>query len=85
VRGAVSNDRPYRDNLIVNIFLNTNYPNNGPDSGLDQNRVFVGINRALNAHLNVDMGFQFRTINTTESGIFNDKNRILLIQAFLTW
>ena len=67
------------------IFFNMNSPTNGPDGGLDQNRVFVGINRLINEHLNVDMGYQFRFTNTSESGTFNDKDSILLIQAFLTW
>jgi hypothetical protein len=67
------------------IFFNMNSPTNGPDSGLDQNRVFVGINRSINKHLNVDMGYQFRFINTSESGSFNDKDSILLVQCFLTW
>lgn len=67
------------------IFFNLNSPTNGPDSGLDQNRLFVGINRVMNEHLNVDAGYQFQSINTSESGIFNDKRSILLIQAFLTW
>lgn len=67
------------------IFFNVNSPTNGPDGGLDQNRVFVGINRSVNAHLNVDIGYQLQTINTTGSGVFNDKNSILVMQWFLTW
>jgi len=67
------------------IFFNLNSPTNGPDSGLDQNRVFVGINRSLNKHMNVDAGYQFQSINTDDSGVFNDKRSILLLQIFLTW
>ena len=67
------------------IFFNLNSPTNGPDDGLDQNRLFVGINRVMNEHLNVDAGYQLQTINTSESGIFNDKRSILLLQLFLTW
>ena len=57
----------------------------GPDDGLDQNRLFVGINRVMNEHVNLDAGYQFQSINTSESGIFNDKRSILLLQIFLTW
>jgi hypothetical protein len=87
LRGQVPLSDEGRWGLVVQdeIFFNLNSPTNGPDSGLDQNRLFVGINRALNAHLNVDAGYQLQTVNTSESGIFNDKNSILLIQAFLTW
>jgi hypothetical protein len=67
------------------IFFNLNSPTNGPDGGLDQNRVFAGINRSINDHLNVDAGYQLQTVNTNDSGIFNDKNSILLVQFFLTW
>lgn len=67
------------------IFFNLNSPTNGPDGGMDQNRTFVGINRSVNEHLNVDVGYQLQTINTTESGVFNDKNSILIMQWFLTW
>ena len=67
------------------IFFNLNSPTNGPDDGLDQNRLFVGFNRVLNKHLNVDAGYQFQSINTSESGAFNDKRSILLLQVFLTW
>ena len=67
------------------IFFNLNSPTNGPDGGMDQNRMFIGINRSVNEHLNVDVGYQLQTINTTDSGVFNDKNSILIMQWFLTW
>jgi hypothetical protein len=87
LRGQVPLGDQGRWGIVVQdeIFFNINSPTNGPDSGLDQNRVFVGINRAMNEYLNVDAGYQLQTVNTSESGVFNDKNSILLVQFFLTW
>jgi hypothetical protein len=38
----------------------------------------------LNTHMNVDAGYQFQSINTSESGMLNDNRSILLLQIFLT-
>ena len=87
LRGQVPLGNQGRWGLVLQdeIFFNLNSPTNGPDSGLDQNRAFVGINRSLNKHMNVDVGYQFQSINTDDSGVFNDKRSILLLQIFLTW
>ena len=87
LRGQVPLDRQKLWGVVVQdeVFFHVNSPTNGPDSGFDQNRVFIGINRVLNTHLNMDIGYQLQAINTDKSGSFNDKNHILLLQAFLTW
>jgi len=87
LRGQVplGDQGPWAFVLQDEIFFNLNSPTNGPDGGLDQNRVFIGINRSVNEHVNMDIGYQLQTINTTDSGVFNVKTSILLVQFFLTW
>lgn len=67
------------------IFFNLNSPTNGPDGGLDQNRLFVGINRSINEHLNVDTGYQLQSVETSEPGTLDNNRHIWLVQFFLTW
>lgn len=39
------------------FFVNLNTVENGPQGGFDQNRIFVGMNRKLNQHLNAEAGY----------------------------
>ncbi|HEY9687558.1 MAG TPA: DUF2490 domain-containing protein [Coleofasciculaceae cyanobacterium] len=39
------------------IFVNFNTVSGGPHGGFEQNRVFGGMNRTLNAHANVELGY----------------------------
>ena len=72
--GAVAQDE---------IFLNLNSPTNGPSAGFDQNRFFLGLNRRVNTHLSVDVGYQLQVVDTEEPGFPDNLNHILLIQFFL--
>ncbi len=67
------------------LFVNLNSIRNGPDSGIDQNRVFVGINRKVNEYLSVDVGYQNQLINTAGSSVPDKMNHIILIQTFFNW
>ena len=46
------------------IFVNVNAVGNGPDSGFDQNRLFLGMNRQFTEHFNMDLGYQCRNSTT---------------------
>lgn len=43
--------------LYDELFVNLNAPAGGPPAGLDQNRVFVGVNRPLGAGLMLEVGY----------------------------
>lgn len=45
------------------IFFNLNNVNGGPQSGFEQNRVFVGANYKINQNLSYDVGDQNQYIN----------------------
>ena len=45
------------------FFVNLNDTRSGPQSGFDQNRVFVGLNRTLNERLNVEAGYLVNYLN----------------------
>jgi len=56
----------------------------GPGAGFDQNRIFVGINKTFTSWLNVDLGYQNRSIdNRKREGNANQINRILLLQSWI--
>ena len=84
IRGDISFGPNSRWALVVydELFINLNTIRSGPDSGFDQNRFFVGINRKLNDSLSVDFGYQNQAINTKGP---NTMNHIILIQWFIDW
>lgn len=87
-REMVRGDIPFGPNkhwaLVIydEVFINLNTIRSGPESGFDQNRFFVGINRKLNDSVRVDFGYQNQTINTKGP---NTMNHIILIQWFIDW
>ncbi|HEU0069236.1 MAG TPA: DUF2490 domain-containing protein, partial [Nitrospiraceae bacterium] len=62
------------------IFVNLNAVKNGPDSGFDQNRFFVGINREFTKQFNMDVGYQMQAINGNQAGLINQINHVILLQ-----
>ncbi len=87
-REMVRSDIPFGPNkhwaLVIydEVFVNVNTIRNGPNSGFDQNRFFIGVNRRLNDSLSVDFGYQNQAINTKGP---NTMNHIILIQWFIDW
>lgn len=75
-------DKLWRGVAQDEIFVNLNSPEGGPVSGFDQNRIFFGVNRLVNEHLNVDVGYQFQWVNRREPGFPDSANHVLLIQLF---
>lgn len=51
--------------LIISneLFVNLNSHFQGPQAGIDQNRVFAGINKKINNNFNFDLGYQLQYIN----------------------
>jgi uncharacterized protein DUF2490 len=60
--------------LAINeeIFINLNDANNGPQSGFDQNRLFVGFNYRINDSLAYEFGYQNQIINVS-----NNSNNVI--------
>lgn len=52
--------------LFDEIFFNLNDAQNGPQSGLDQNRVFVGLGKEINDYLTLELGYQLQHQNRIE-------------------
>ena len=65
------------------IFVNVNSVGNGPDSGFDQNRFFLGMNREFTKYFNMDLGYQMQALNGRQSGFVNQINNIILLQFFI--
>ena len=65
------------------IFMNVNSVGNGPDSGFDQNRFFLGMNREFTKYFNMDLGYQIQALNGRQSGLVNQINNIILLQFFI--
>ncbi len=65
------------------IFVNLNAVGNGPDSGLDQNRFFLGMNHRFTDQFNMDLGYQMQALNNRSSGLINQINHIILLQFFI--
>ena len=62
------------------IFVNVNSVGNGPDSGFDQNRFFLGMNREFTKYFNMDLGYQMQALNNSQPGQIN---QIILLQFFI--
>jgi hypothetical protein len=65
------------------IFVNLNTVGNGPESGLDQNRFFLGMNRRFTDQVNMDLGYQVQAVNNGQSGMINQINHVILLQMFI--
>ena len=65
------------------IFVNLNTVGNGPESGFDQNRLFLGMNHQLTKYFNMDFGYQMQALNNSQSGLINQINNIILLQCFI--
>lgn len=65
------------------IFVNLNTVGNGPESGFDQNRFFLGLNRKFMKQFNMDVGYQMQVHNYRQSALINQINNILLLQFFI--
>lgn len=69
--------------LFDEIFFNCNSHNSGPQAGLDQNRIYLGLNRKINEHFNIDGGYQLQ--HSHKKGADNDiLNHFILINLNLT-
>ena len=73
-------ETPYYLVAFDELFVNLNAIENGPDAGIDQNRIFAGIGRRLGSKIRVECGYQQQYINRTD--IFDQGNHILLIGIF---
>lgn len=87
IRGNISLDEQKKWALVLydEVFVALNTIHNGPRAGFDQNRAFVGINRKINHHVSVDIGYQNQIINTRGPRFADAMNHILLIQWFIDW
>jgi hypothetical protein len=57
----------------------------GPGAGIDQNRLFLGINKTFTSWLNVDMGYQNQMINSRSlPGNANLINHIFMLNFYIT-
>ena len=51
------------------IFFNLNSQSDGPQAGLDQNRIYAGINRKFNENINADLGYQLQHLYRRGSAV----------------
>lgn len=60
------------------VFINLNDADHGPQSGFNQNRLFVGLNYKVNQQLSYDVGYQNQLINV-QGNRHNVMNHILFL------
>lgn len=65
------------------LFINLNNAQNlaTPRSGIDQNWAFMGLNRKVNDHLNIDAGYLGDYVNHRGPGAIDRWNHVLMLQA----
>lgn len=62
LKGSYPLDKKKRWKIVLfdEIFTNLNSHYGGPQAGLDQNRIYIGVNRKINEHFNIDTGYQLQ-------------------------
>lgn len=66
------------------LFVNLNTLKGGPNGGIDQNRLFLGIGRQFNEHVRTEIGYQFQYVNLNDP--FDDRGgHQLITQMYLHW
>jgi len=63
------------------LFINLNSVKNGPQAGIDQNRIFAGVGVRPLPKTRVEAGYQFQWINRTDQ--FDLGNHAIVIQTFI--
>lgn len=56
----IDKEKKWRVVLFDEIFTNLNSHYDGPQAGLDQNRIYIGLNRKINELFNIDAGYQLQ-------------------------
>ena len=76
------------DEIFINLnsvdsFDDARRGGHAPGAGIDQNRLFLGVNKKFNQYFNVDIGYQNQMLNSrTKDGNANLINHILLLQFY---
>jgi hypothetical protein len=65
------------------LFINLNKVASSLTPGINQNRVFLGVNRRLHPKLNVDLGYQYQYINRN-APVTDRHNHCLMINTYYT-
>ncbi len=60
------------------VFMNLNSTPSGPKAGFNQNRLYVGVNRKINKHLNGEVGYIWNYINTAQPAA-DRMNHVLMV------
>lgn len=62
LKGTYPLDRNKKWSLVLfdELFINFNSPDDGPEAGIDQNRIYAGINRRFNENISADLGYQLQ-------------------------
>lgn len=81
---ALDKDKKWSLVLFDEPFINIGSHDKGPQSGVDQNRLFAGINRKINSHINIDAGYLMQYINVPNSGVDKLNHNILVNFYFTT-
>jgi hypothetical protein len=64
------------------LFVNANSVENGPQAGIDQNRIFAGIGIKPHRRARTEIGYQYQYVNRSDQ--FNDQaNHAIVIQSFI--
>jgi hypothetical protein len=63
------------------LFINLNSVKNGPQGGIDQNRLFAGVGVRPLPKTRVEIGYQFQYINRTDQ--FDIGNHAIMVQTFI--
>lgn len=64
------------------LFVNVNSVENGPQAGIDQNRIFAGIGFKPQKRARTEVGYQCQYVNRTDQ--FDDQaNHAIVIQSFI--
>lgn len=63
------------------LFINLNSVKNGPQGGIDQNRIFAGIGVRPLKRTRVEAGYQYQWINRTDQ--FDQGNHAIVVQTFI--
>ncbi|OGI19723.1 MAG: hypothetical protein A3B68_05025 [Candidatus Melainabacteria bacterium RIFCSPHIGHO2_02_FULL_34_12] len=62
LKGTYPLDKNKKWSLVLfdELLINFNSPNDGPKAGINQNRIYAGINRRLNENISADLGYQLQ-------------------------